>query len=144
MSQARPTVLVVAAVIVEHGRVLVTQRMPGSHLAGAWEFPGGKVEQDEDPRDALVRELREELGVEVEVGAILDVAFHRYPGKSVLILFYEAHRRPGSPAPAVIDVAALQWRTGAELVDQDFPPADASILATVRRLLEGEAVPASP
>jgi 8-oxo-dGTP diphosphatase len=144
VSQDRPTILVVAAIIVEHGRVLVTQRMPGSHLAGAWEFPGGKVEPDEDPRDALVRELREELGVEVEVGAILDVAFHRYPGKSVLILFYAAQRRPDSPAPAVIDVAALQWRTGAELADQDFPPADASILASVRRLLEAAGDSPSP
>lgn len=142
MNQARPTILVVAAVIVEHGRVLVTQRMEGSHLAGFWEFPGGKVKPDEDPRDALGRELREELGLEAEVGAVLDVAFHRYPAKSVLILFYVARRRPGSASPRVIEVAALAWRKSSELTEQDFPPADACILPSVRCLLErGEGSP---
>jgi len=135
VSPARPTILVVAAVIAERDRVLVTQRMPGSHLAGAWEFPGGKVEPDEDPRDAVARELREELGVEVEVDGILDAAFHRYPEKSVLILFYVARRKPGSAQPSAIGVAALQWRTSGELVDEDFPPADASVLEAVRRRL---------
>src|ERR1700733_927209 len=62
------TVLVAAAVLIEDGRVLLTQRKPGTHLAGAWEFPGGKVEAGEDPREALRRELREEVGIEAQVG----------------------------------------------------------------------------
>ena len=78
---ARPAsaVLVAAAVIVEGDRVLLTQRKQGTHLEGAWEFPGGKVEPDEDPRDALARELREEIGIDAQAGDIVEATFHRYP-----------------------------------------------------------------
>ena len=76
------TVIVVAAVVVEGNKVLLTQRKRGTHLAGAWEFPGGKVEPGEDPRAALRRELDEELGIDVSVGEIVDVAFHRYAGQA--------------------------------------------------------------
>ena len=131
----RPTILVVAAVLIDAHRVLITRRLPGSHLAGAWEFPGGKVEDDEDPRDALVRELREELGLDAEVQDILDVVFHRYTSKTVLILFYRARVRPGSPAPRQLQVAGLRWCGPEQLDDHDFPPADASVLANVRALL---------
>jgi 8-oxo-dGTP diphosphatase len=134
---SRSTVTVVAAVIVEQGRVLVTQRMPDAHLAGAWEFPGGKVEDDEDPRDALAREISEELALDAEAGAILDVAFHRYDTKSVLILFYRASRRPHSAEPRPLQAAALRWCTAAELGTLQFPPADASVLDAVRALLGG-------
>jgi 8-oxo-dGTP diphosphatase len=142
------TVLVAAAVLVEGGRVLLTQRKRGTHLEGAWEFPGGKVEPDEDPRDALARELREEIGVEADVGEILDVTFHRYEGstdppqagrrehpKSVLLLFYAVARKPGSPEPRAIDVAALEWGDASALDPARFPPADVAILAKVRALL---------
>src|SRR5690242_4180758 len=87
-----PTLLVSAAVIIENARVLLSQRKAGTHLAGAWEFPGGKVRAGEDPRDALIRELREELGIETAVGEVMEVTFHRYAERSVLLLFYEAHR----------------------------------------------------
>lgn len=133
-----PLVLVSAAVIVASGRVLLSQRKAGSHLAGAWEFPGGKVEAGEDPRDALVRELREEVGVVAEVGPIIEVTFHRYPLKSVLLLFYEACLAKGSPDPYPIDVAAVRWAEAPELVDEEFPPADLPVLAKVRaRLWQG-------
>src|SRR5580700_61069 len=106
-SWTAPTVMVAAAVLIEEGRVLLTQRKAGTHLAGAWEFPGGKVEPGEDPRDALARELREEVGVEATVGEIVDVTFHRYEeaGKAVLLLFFEATRAAGSGEPRAIDVA---------------------------------------
>ena len=129
----RRTITVVAAVMVEQGRVLVTQRPHGSHLAGAWEFPGGKVEDDEDPRDALARELREELGIEAEAGPIVEVAFHRYDTKSVLILFYRTRRVSGEPQ--AVQVAALRWCDAAALGTLSFPPADASVLEAVRGLL---------
>src|SRR5450755_966256 len=105
------TVVVAAAVLLEEGRVLLTQRKAGTHLAGAWEFPGGKVESGEDPRDALRRELREEIGIEATVGEIVEVTFHRYveADKAVMLLFFEAVRAEGSPAPRVIDVAACKW-----------------------------------
>ena len=132
---ASPLVLVSAAVIVEGERVLLTQRKSGTHLAGAWEFPGGKVEADEDPRAALVRELAEEIGVTATAGEIVEVTFHRYPSKSVLLLFYEAHLAPGSPAPRALDVAAVRWATASELHDELFPPADVAVLAKVRARL---------
>jgi len=136
-SAPRAPILVAAAVLVEHGRVLLTQRKRGTHLAGAWEFPGGKVEPGEDPRDALARELREEIGVEVSVGDPVEVTFHRYPEKTVLLLFFAATRREGSPEPTAIDVADVKWAGPEELVDDQFPPADVSILEKVRRILAG-------
>jgi 8-oxo-dGTP diphosphatase len=128
------TVVVAAAVVIEERRVLLSQRKAGTHLAGAWEFPGGKVEAGEDPREALKRELREELGIDVQVGEIVDVTFHRYEDadKAVLLLFFEASRQKGSPAPRAIDVAAYRWAPGESLRDEDFPPADVAVLRKVR------------
>jgi 8-oxo-dGTP diphosphatase len=136
-SAPRAPILVVAAVLVEHGRVLLTQRKRGTHLAGAWEFPGGKVEPGEDPRDALARELREEIGVLVTVGDPVEVTFHRYPEKTVLLLFFEAKRQEGSPEPRAIDVADVKWAGPEDLVDEMFPPADVAILGKVRGRLAG-------
>src|SRR5205823_1606986 len=70
------TVIVAAGIVIENGRVLLTQRKAGAHLAGMWEFPGGKVEAGEDPRAALARELEEELGIAVAIGDVVDVTFH--------------------------------------------------------------------
>lgn len=130
-----PSLLVAAAVIIEQSRVLVTQRKPGKHLAGFWEFPGGKVEPGEDPRDALHRELREEVGVDVAVGAIFEVTFHRYGATSVLLLFYEATRSAGSPEPRALDVADVRWAALDELREEAFPPADLAVLTRVRARL---------
>ncbi|HVK68447.1 MAG TPA: (deoxy)nucleoside triphosphate pyrophosphohydrolase [Polyangium sp.] len=134
-ASSRPPVLVAAAVLVEEGRVLLTQRKRGTHLAGAWEFPGGKVEPGEDPRAALVRELGEEIGMEVSVGDPVEVTFHRYPEKSVLLLFFAVTRAPGSPDPQALDVADVKWAGPGELHDELFPPADVAILSKVRALL---------
>lgn len=131
------TVVVAAAVVIEDGRVLLTQRKSGTHLAGAWEFPGGKVEPGEDPRAALERELREELGIETTAGEVVDVTFHRYEEaqKAVLLLFFEASRTADSPAPSPLDVAAFKWATGADLDPARFPPADVTMLGKVRERL---------
>jgi 8-oxo-dGTP diphosphatase len=131
------TIVVAAAVVVEAGRVLLTQRKAGTHLAGAWELPGGKVEAGEDPREALRRELREELGIESVVGEIVDVTFHRYleAEKAVLLLFFEASRAAGSPEPRALDVAAFRWAEKASLRDEEFPPADVGVLRKVRNRL---------
>lgn len=133
-----PTLVVSAAVIIENARVLLTQRKAGTHLAGAWEFPGGKVRAGEDPRDALVRELREELGIETVVGEIVEVTFHRYAERSVLLLFYEARRHPHSPDPQALDVAGFRWSRAHELDEASFPPADVAILRKVRARLATE------
>lgn len=136
------TTIVAAGILFERGKVLVTQRKAGSHLAGAWEFPGGKVEPGEDPRAALVRELREEIGVEAQAGAIVEVTFHRYPEKAVLLLFFEASLAEGSPAPHAVDIAALRWAGPDELDETEFPPADVAVLRKVRERLTSDAVAA--
>lgn len=134
-TERAPSVIVAAAVLIEAGRVLLTQRKAGTHLAGAWEFPGGKVHPGEDPRDALARELREEVGIDADVGAPLEVSFHAYPEKDVLLLFFEVKRLPSSPDPEPLDVADLRWAKAHELVDEDFPPADLDVLRIVRTRL---------
>jgi 8-oxo-dGTP diphosphatase len=128
------TVTVAAAVLVEAGRVLLTQRKKGTHLEGAWEFPGGKVLPGEDPRVALARELREELGIDASAGEIVDVTFHAYSeaAKSVLLLFFEAARIPGSPEPRALDVADWKWAGPDELDPAQFPPADVEVLRKVK------------
>lgn len=131
------TLVVSAAVLIEGGRVLLSQRKKGSHLSGAWEFPGGKVEPGEDPRDTLVRELAEELGIEITAGEILEVTFHRYPERAVLLLFFAARRTATSPNPRALDVAAFRWASAAELDPDVFPPADVAILHKVKTLLFG-------
>jgi 8-oxo-dGTP diphosphatase len=132
VSPPSPTLLVSAAIVIEGGRVLLTQRKAGSHLAGAWEFPGGKVLAGEDPRHALVRELREELGIDTVAGDVMEVTFHRYPERAVLLLFYRAERSAGSPAPRALDVAAFRWAYADDLDEASFPPADVAILRKVR------------
>jgi len=131
------TVIVAAGLLFEGKRVLVTQRKKGGHLPGAWEFPGGKAEPGEDPRVAVARELREELGIEVTVGDIVDVAFHHYEdaNKSVLLLFYEVKRTSSSAQPSAIDVADFAWWAASELDPAKFPPADVGVLAKVRARL---------
>jgi mutator protein MutT len=136
--------LVAAGIVVEAGRVLVAQRKPGGHLAGLWEFPGGKVAEKEDPREAVRRELAEELALDVMVGEVVDVTFHRYTDaeRPILLLFFDAVRRPGSSEPCAIDVAAFEWAGPEALQDDRFPAADRLVLAKVReRLRTGVVVP---
>src|SRR4051794_38563563 len=120
------TIIVAAGVVVEGQRVLLTRRKAGTHLEGMWEFPGGKVEPGEDPQAALRRELLEELGIDVRVGSIVDVAFHRYEAddKAVLLLFYEASRLDASKPPRPLDVAEIKWGGRRDLDPALFPPAD--------------------
>jgi 8-oxo-dGTP diphosphatase len=137
VSASVPTILVAAGVVIERGRVLLTQRKAGAHLGGAWELPGGKVHPGEDPRDALRRELREELGIDVVIGEIVDVTFHRYEDddKAVLLLFFEAARTAGSPEPRAIDVADFEWADADGLDPSRFPAADVMVLKKVRARL---------
>lgn len=131
------TVIVAAAILVERGKVLLSRRKEGTHLAGRWEFPGGKVEAGEDPRAALARELEEELGIRARVSEIVDVTFHRYDDadKAVLLLFFTCEREEGSPDPRAVDVAEFAW-AGTEMLDPaQFPPADVAVLAKVRSLV---------
>lgn len=124
-------ILVAAGLIFRNGSLLITQRPAGKHGAFKWEFPGGKVEHDEDPRKTLEREIQEELGIEVKAGDIIETIHHRYPDRSVLLLFYRCELISGEPQP--IDCNALAWTDPAHLTEYDFLEAD---LDFIRRLAQ--------
>lgn len=128
------TVLVSAAVIIEGQKVLITQRKEGAPYGLFWEFPGGKIEDGEDPREALKRELREELGIEVQVETIWDVTYYVYPEHPVLVLFYLCRIEKGAPSP--IGCRDFCWVDGQELGRLPLLPADASLVAGLREKLE--------
>lgn len=123
------TIVVAAGIIFRGGRILITQRPAGKHGALKWEFPGGKMEPDEDPRACLAREVHEELGVRITVGRILETVFHRYPERSVLLLFYRCDWESGDPV--AVECAAFEWAAPSELLKFDFLEAD---LDFIRRL----------
>src|SRR5260221_4955041 len=102
-----------AALIFCDGKLLITQRHAKSHLGGLWKFPGGKREAGETFEQCLVRELREELGVKVAVGELLESLTHPYPGKTVHLKFFVCRLIEGEPQP--IGCAALKWVNPAEL-----------------------------
>lgn len=122
-----PRKLVVAALIAEGDRVLLTQRPAGGSLPLEWELPGGKVELGEDPRAALVRELREEIGVDAEVGAIWDVLFHRYPDFDLVMLVFLA-RLPAGAAVKCLQVADFEWVERHALASHPILAADRPLL----------------
>jgi mutator protein MutT len=126
-----PTHVVAAAVIDPAGRVLIAQRPPGKHLAGGWEFPGGKLEPGEDRRAGLARELREELGITLSgPPRPLIRARHRYDYGEVLIDMWVVRRYSGEPRG--LDGQALRWCTRDELESADLLPADGPIVAALR------------
>jgi 8-oxo-dGTP diphosphatase len=127
------TVIVAAALVTVQGKILLTQRREGDEQGLLWEFPGGKVEGEEEPRQALRRELREELGVEGEVGPIFDGTYYAYPNYPVLLLVYHCRIREGIPRP--LGCHDLRWVTLGEMRDLVMPPADEPIR---KRLLSGE------
>ncbi len=114
--------LVVAGLIVGAGRVLISQRRADQSLPLQWEFPGGKVEPGEAPVAAVARELREELGVEVDVGRVWDVLFHPSPEFDLVMLVYVCRVRAGEPR--AIEVAQVAWVQPGELPEWDILPAD--------------------
>ena len=116
------TVIVAAALIIEEGKILVTQRKKDSPHGFLWEFPGGKVKEGEEPREALRRELMEELDVEAEVGMIFDAVFHSYPEFPILLLVYRCRLEKGLLKP--IGCHDLRWVTLRELEKLAMPPAD--------------------
>jgi 8-oxo-dGTP diphosphatase len=116
------TVIVTAALIIEQGKILVTQRKKDSSRGLLWEFPGGKVKEGEEPREALRRELKEELDVEVKVGMIFDAVFYSYPEYPILLLVYRCRIEKGFLKP--IGCHDLRWVSFQELEKLPMPPAD--------------------
>ena len=119
------TIVVVAAVIEEQGRFLVTRRQTGVHLAGLWEFPGGKIDADETHTDALRRELREELDTDVSVGELVLATTHAYPEKTVTLYFYRC-RLLSKPQPMLEQ--EMRWVDRDELRTLGFPAADEELI----------------
>jgi mutator protein MutT len=130
VSDDKKAVEVSAALIFRDGRLLVTQRKTGSHLGGLWEFPGGKREPGETFEECLVREIREELGIEISVGNLLEEIFHDYPEKTVHLKFFACKISSGEPQP--LDCAACKWIAQSELDDHEFPAADARLLQKLK------------
>lgn len=117
---------VAAGLIFREGKLLLTQRQPEDHLGGLWEFPGGKRKSGESFEACLIRELREELGVEVRIRDELERVHHDYRIESVEIRFFRCRLLQGEPAP--IECQALTWVTSGELSGYASPPADANLL----------------
>lgn len=127
------SVHVVGAAIVAGGRCLVAQRSPTMSLPLYWEFPGGKVEPGERAEAALVRELREELGVEVSVGRHLGRGRGVVEGRRILLDVYAASLVEGEPRPR--EHRALRWVGPEEIEELAWPEADLPVLGRVKELL---------
>ena len=126
----RKSIEVSAALIFRAGKLLITQRHAKPHLGGLWEFPGGKREPGESFEACLVREIREELGVEISVGELFEEIRHDYPEKSVHLKFFICRLPAGEPQP--LDCAAVKWIEASELAAHEFPAADARLLERLR------------
>jgi len=118
-------ITVVAAVVEREGRFLVTRRQQGVHLAGMWEFPGGKIDPGESHADALQREILEELDTAVDVGDLVLATTHAYPDLAVTLYFYSCELR-GTPRPRLGQ--DMRWVARADLPTLGFPEADAELI----------------
>jgi 8-oxo-dGTP diphosphatase len=123
-----PLVIEVAAGLIrdEAGRYLITQRRKGSHLAGLWEFPGGKIESGETPAACLRRELAEELSAAFTVGELVETVRWEYPDRTVVLHFFDCRHESGAIVPR--EEQAMEWVEPARLATLDFPPADRELI----------------
>lgn len=131
-----PTVLVVAVALIDtDGRILIAQRPEGKQLAGLWEFPGGKVEPGERPEQALIRELKEELGIDVKEACLAPFVFtsHGYEKFHLLMPLYLCRKWSGTVVAK--EHSALAWVKPGKLLDYPMPPADEPLVAWLRDLI---------
>lgn len=128
--------LVTAAALVDaDGRVLVQRRPAGTSMAGLWEFPGGKVEPGETPEAALIRELQEELGIDVEAACLAPAVFASEPlgDRHLLLLLYACRKWKGLVTAR--HASELQWVRPVELHRLEMPPADKPLIGLLEALL---------
>jgi 8-oxo-dGTP diphosphatase len=127
-----PGVVEVAAALIRdaEGRYLITERRRGSHLAGLWEFPGGKLEPHETPEACLRRELAEELSATFTIGRRVDTVRWEYPERTVVIHFYDCHLESGDIMPR--EAQRMEWVETQRLSEYDFPPADRALIDRLR------------
>jgi len=125
-------VITVAAAIIQHNQLtLLTRRKPDAHLGNLWEFPGGKVEPGESLPEALQRELREELGIGVEVLEEFYATTHHYSTRSVDLHFFKCRIVEGEPR--ALEVAEFRWVNSSDLVSYEFPEADRELVERLVR-----------
>jgi 8-oxo-dGTP diphosphatase len=131
--EKNPTMLfvVAAALTNQVGEILLQRRPEGRQLAGLWEFPGGKVDGGESPESALVRELKEELGIDVEPQNLVPFTFASEPleGRSLLLLLYRCHIWEGEPQP--LDAPEIRWLMPQEMHSLPMPPADVPLVSAL-------------
>lgn len=128
--------LVAACALVDpDGRVLVAQRPEGKHLAGLWEFPGGKVEPDETPEKTIIRELKEEVGVDTESSCLAPLTFasHAYDDFHLVMPLYVCRKWQGIARP--LEAQTLKWLRPRDLYNTPMPPADLPLIAPLIDLL---------
>jgi len=128
--------LVAACALVDaDGRVLIAQRPQGKQLAGLWEFPGGKVEPGETPEECLIRELREEIGIETKIACLAPLTFasHSYDDFHLLMPLYVCRRFEGIAVPK--EGQTLKWVRPRQMRDYPMPPADAPLIPFLIDLL---------
>ncbi|WP_455373875.1 (deoxy)nucleoside triphosphate pyrophosphohydrolase [Limibacillus halophilus] len=133
---AKPLLLVTAAALIDvDGRVLLARRPEGKAMAGLWEFPGGKIHEGESPEAALIRELKEELGVDTRNSCLAAIACasHDYPDFHLLMPLFACRTWAGEPTPH--EGQELAWVRPARLADYPMPPADEPLVAILRDLL---------
>lgn len=127
------TVLVAAVALIDvDGRVLLAQRPEGKSMAGLWEFPGGKVEQNETPEHALIRELEEELGIDTWASCLAPLTFasHSYDDFHLLMPLYACRKWDGAPRPR--EAQTLKWVRPLDMRSYPMPPADAPLIPILR------------
>jgi 8-oxo-dGTP diphosphatase len=132
----RPLLLVAAGALIDgKDRILLAQRPPGKTMAGLWEFPGGKVGANETPESALVRELKEELGIQTSVGCLWPLSFasHAYADFHLLMPLFACRIWKGTPRPK--ESQRLVWLTKQELKNYEMPPADKPLVEVLWDLL---------
>ena len=140
MTDTRKTITVVAAALFDaDGRVLLAQRPEGKSLAGLWEFPGGKIDAGETPEAALIRELREELGIELCTNCFAPLTFvsHAYEQFHLLMLLYVANRWEGIPESR--EGQNLCWKRPREMRAMPMPPADIPLIPALEAYRMGDA-----
>ena len=125
------TIEVAAALVFRNEKILIARRPSGVHLAGLWEFPGGKREQGESFESCLQREIWEELDCGIAVGSLVFKNVHSYPEKTVDIRFYHCKLTQGEPR--AIECDALEWITKDQVGDYSFPEADVALLEYLDR-----------
>jgi 8-oxo-dGTP diphosphatase len=129
-------VLVAACALIDpDGRVLIAERPPGKSMAGLWEFPGGKIEAGERPEETVIRELKEELGIDVKEACLAPFTFasHAYPDFQLLMPLYVCRRWEGIVAPR--EGQAIKWVRPRDLSSYPMPPADLPLIPMLRDLL---------